>query len=147
MSTGLAPWAAGKMVYGGLKHNKSRGCILHTVQEGEALAGGFVLHIRKSDKSELKEYINKNHRGDKAYARLSRKWEAYDVDKRILKIQRLAIPDAVWHCCVLHGTCSCDQELFDQFLHRVCKRKTLASAVYQLFLKRGHALMYSRMNL
>jgi len=134
------------MVYGGLKRKKSRHCIVQPVPEEEALAGGFVLHIRKSDKSQLKEYINKHHRGDKAYARLSRKWQVYDVDKRILKIQRLAVPVAVWHCCVFHGTCSCNQELFDQFLHRVCKRKTLASAVYQLFLKRGHALMFSRMN-
>jgi hypothetical protein len=134
-------------VYGGLKHKKSRHCILQSVATEETLARGFVLHISKSDKSDLKDYINQTHRGDKAYKRLARKWETYDVAKRAMKIQRLSAPAAVWRCCSSRGTCSCNQELFDHFFHRVCRRKTLASAVHQVFLKRGHALMFSRMNL
>jgi len=113
--------------------------------DGEILQQGFVLHISKQHKNELKEYITTVHRLDAAYERLARKWTSYDVDKRVRKIESLMLPPSVLRCCASVSTCVCNQEKFQRFLQRVCKRKTLASAVYHIFLKRGHARMYARM--
>ena len=133
-------------VNGGIKQKKVRSCIVQPVDESGVEQKGFTLHITKQHRSELKEYINTVHRLDVAYERLARKWNLYDVHKRMRKLQTLTIPPPVLQCCSSFSTCVCNQEVFKNFLQRVCKRTTLASAVYQLFLKRGHARMYARMN-
>ena len=144
-STYVAPHSSIVSSTRGMKPNRVRGDILQPTH-GDILQQGFVLHITKQHKSELKEYINTVHRLDEAYERLARKWTAYGVDKRVRKIQTLMLPPSVLRCCSSVSTCVCNQEIFQRFLQRVCKRKTLASAVYHIFLKRGHARMYARMD-
>jgi len=144
LSTYVAPHSTVDSSNGGLKPNKVCGNILQPAH-GEILQQGFVLHISKQHKSELKEYITTVHRLDAAYERLARKWTSYDVDKRVRKIESLMLPPSVLRCCASVSTCVCNQEKFQRFLQRVCKRKTLAAAVYHIFLKRGHARMYARM--
>jgi len=132
-------------VHEGIKQKKVRKCIVTTTSKTMEPEEGFVLHITKQSKSELKQYINTLHRTDTAYERLARKWHAYDVEKRVRRIQTLALPASIWQCCSSHTTCVCNQEIFQHFLQRVCKRQSLASTVYQIFLQRGHARMYARM--